>query len=277
MKKTPLTVLITFLFSFVPLSYAQSHPPTPGPTIASQEKQNKTEPNQTAGKNKEYVKDSLPSPVIAVHAQPSNSESAQQAKPSDNKSTPQQESKFWFDVILIFFTGILAISTIALWCSTRKLASLTYKAFIATNRPRLRIRSLFSDSSMLPNRIYIANVGGSAATDIVFHAVFTRIRGNAREAPWIENLSKSIWHGPNKLAPGEEGMYELRSKADFAVDSIGDKTDITTHRKTLSIIGKVRYRDANDTESKTGFGWGYDPGTGEFSKPEKEDQYNYED
>jgi len=272
------TVIIFVIIIFAPLSFsfAQSQPPTPRSEKANEQRMEKTSKSDQNPAYKQNGTEQIPFVVKILPTPKEKGEADREAYDRNKKATNGRwlmYSTFWLAVattFLAFFTGYL-------WWFTLKLWKTTHAAFIATNRPRLRIRSLFSDSSMLPNRIYIANVGGSAATDIVVHAVFTRKKGNVREAPWIENLSKSIWHGPNKLAPGGQGMYELRSKADIAVDSIGDMTDITTHRKILSIIGKVRYRDANETERETGFGWGYDTGTGEFSKPEKDDQYNYED
>jgi hypothetical protein len=152
----------------------------------------------------------------------------------------------------------------------------TIKAFIAANRPRLRMRGVhvLDEEALFPTWLYVANIGGSNATNIRVHAVFTLKRGNNRVEPWIDNLDKSVWHSPAVvLAPDEEATYELHSKPDIV-----DKTFfIAMAEQITSIIGTVRYKDANGTERKTGFGWAYDLSTREFTKPEKEDKYNYED
>jgi hypothetical protein len=278
MKKI-LTILIfvSLLFVVVPLtSFSQSQKPTPRPLITGkQEDEKATNSNQKTKQNPRGTEEK-PFIIKILPTVKSKAEADYETRERYEKST----NEWWLmcsAVWLAIVTTFLAVFTGFLWWFTLKLWKTTHAAFIATNRPRLRIRGVFSDSGILPNRIYIANVGGSNATNIIVHAVFTRKEGNVREAPWIENLSKSIWHGPKKLAPGEQGMYELRSKPDIAVDSQCDMSDIITRRKILLIVGEARYRDANDTERKTNFGWIYDLSVGEFSKPEKEDQYNYED
>jgi len=274
MKRIALTILTTIFFSFLLLFPTQSQPPTPSNSKISEEQQNKPAPKKTLTETEQNTTNNSSSAIPQVGTAYTNYKKTNQTKDSDQKAT---HDRSLFDLFLVIFTGLLALSTFLLWWSTRKLWKSTQAAFVAANRPRLRIRGIFSDSGILPNRVHIANVGGTNATDIVVHAAFARKSGNVREAPWIENLSKSVWHGPNKLASGEEGMYELKSKPDISVDSLGDMLEINTRRKTVLMIGEARYTDANETERKTGFGWSYDTTMGEFSKPEKEDQYNYED
>jgi len=279
MTRTGLIVLIAILFPFLSLSYGQSQPSAPTPAISREVPQHKSSTERTNTNTKENsTTQKLPAPVVPEIRKDEASEVKDgQTSQKDKKPTFNWRSVIDSNLVIALFTGVLAISTILLWRSTRKQASLTYKSFIAANRPRLRIRHVHSDPAIVPVWVYVVNVGGSDATGIELHVVFTLKAGNCRQAPWIENLSKSVWHGPTKLVPGEEGTYELRSKPDVDVDGFGTSFDIASNGKTLSIIGKARYRDANKTERETGFGWIYDPGTGEFSKPEKDDQYNYED
>ena len=270
-------VLIFVIITLAPLSlsFSQSQPPPPGPPEISKSQLNKAEHKYTDSKANKNTPDKPPVVVEVIKTPPADSKKNNITKYSDDKSSYE-----WtlFNVLLAIFNAVLAISTVFLWCSTRKLARLTHKAFIATNRPRLRVRRIQSDAvtktEILPRWVYITNVGGSSAANIVLNAVFPVRTGAIRTAPWIENLSKSIWHGPPLLSPGEEGSYELRSKIDL---DVGDLDKVISREKTLLIIGTVQYRDANQTERKTGFGWVYDPATGEFTKPEKDDQYNYED
>ena len=283
--RTSLIFVTIFLVVASLVSFSQSQPPPPTPLKTSQEQQNKAEPKQTESKSIQNIPDKPPLVAEVIPTPSTDPEKANITKQGDEKPTTYGW-KFTFDALLVFFSGVLAISTALLWYSTRQLwksteksIDLAYKAFIATNRPRLRIRHIqfegFSKTDILPTWVYITNIGGSAATDIVFHAVFALRTGSIRIPPWIENLLHIPGHGPFILAPGEGRIpYEPRTKIDFA---IGDYGKIMAGEKTLLIIGKVRYRDANQMERETGFGWAYDPGTGEFSKPEKDDQYNYED
>jgi hypothetical protein len=283
MKTLTIIIFVTLLLMFLPLTYfAHSQPPIPGPTAISKAKQDNLTPKQTQTNIDQLGTNDLPLVVKIVKAPTTKPEKGNDAETIDRKSSIDWW-KIIFDGLLCMFTGLLAISTIALWCSTRKVwkateksADIAYKAFITANRPRLRIRHIHSDPKILPVWVYISNVGGSNATSIELHAVYALRRGNVKEAPWTENLSKSIWYGQTILAPREEAPYELRSKTDVGIDSYDTGCDISPEA-TLMIIGEVRYKDTNETERKTCFGWAYDLSTREFCKPEKEDRYNYED
>jgi hypothetical protein len=262
--------------------YVQSQEPPPAPLKANKEQQNKPSPKKIQANNDQRGTNDFPLVVKIVEAPTTKPEKGNDAE-RGNKEPSSDWWKIIFDGLLCLFTGVLAISTIALWWSTRKVwkateksANIAYKAFITANRPHLRIRHIHSDPKILPVWVNICNVGGSNATSIELHAVFALRRGNVKEAPWTENLSKSIWHGPTILAPREEAPYELRSKPDVDIDSY-DTSFAIAAGEILLIIGEVRYKDANETERKTSFGWSYDLSAREFSKAEKEDQYNYED
>lgn len=278
MRLRTIIIFVTIYLVVVPLvSFSQSQPPSPTPLKTTQEQQNKAEPKQTESKYSQNIPTKPPVVVEVIPTQSTNPEKTNITKQSDEKSTT--DWRFWFDVLLIFFTGCLAVSTFLLWLSTHKLWKSTYKAFIATNRPRLRIRHIqfdgLSKTDILPTWVYITNIGGSDATEIVFNAVFALRTGSIRTPPWIDNLPHSPGHGPSLLAPGDgRTPYEPSTKIDF---NAGDYDKIMAGEKTLLIIGKVRYRDTNQTERETGFCWAYDPCTGEFSKPAKDDQYSYED
>jgi hypothetical protein len=265
------------LLMFTATTYSQSNPPTPRPIVSSEIQKPEATPKKELSNGYQHGTDNFPIVVkISNLREDINPPISKNTTPTEDKS-----SYDWGTIMLVIFNGILAISTIALWWSTRnmwkatnKTADLTYKTFIATNRPRLRIRRVHSDPSILPVWVYISNIGGSNAIAVELHAVFASKTNNSRTAPWIENLSKSIWHGPTILMPGQEGYYELRSKIDLGPE---DLENISFGGITLLIIGKIRYQDFNQTWRETGFGWVYDTETGEFSKPNDEDQYNYED
>ena len=278
MMRTVLIVAITIFFSFLSLSYLQSQPPTPWLAIPRDIQQGQGSTEYTNTNTKKDITQNPPASVVPeIRKAKSSVVENDQANKVNKRSALCDLFNISNERIIAFFTVILAISTIALWWSTRNMWKSTRAAFIAANRPRLRIRHLHSAPKIIPVWVYVANVGGSDAIGIELHAAFTLKTGTRRQAPWIENLSKSIWHGPTILHSGEEGAYELRSKPDIDMDTFEVAFEIASTEKTLSVIGKVRYRDANDTQRETGFGWGYELGTGEFAKPEKDDQYNYED
>jgi hypothetical protein len=124
-------------------------------------------------------------------------------------------------------------------------AQVARNEFVATHRPRLRVRGILFDGfttvEILPAWIYVANIGANDATNIRFDAVFVqKIAPGIREAPWIENLSPDDTHGPQKLMGGERGTYEPSPAAHFLpfeADEIGKGA------RTLMLIGRIRYTD----------------------------------
>ena len=277
MKTKIIIIFVIFLLFLPSISFSESQTPTPCGTKLSHEQQNESSPKKTHANNDQNGTDDLPFVIKIVPAQASKTEKDNDATNTNYDSTLKNPMLVFFNGLLVVFTFFLWWSTHKLWKSAEKSADLTYKAFIATNRPRLRIRGIHFDgiiqNNIGPTWIEISNIGGSEATGIELHSVFALKINNVRETPWTENLSKSIWHGKEVLIPGEETTYELRSKPDVMPSIM----EIGFNRQILSIIGKVRYKDSNGTERKTGFGWSYDSKISEFSKPEKEDQYNYED
>lgn len=276
MRTWTILIFVNLLLAGAPLvSFSQSQPPPPGPPEISKSQLNKAEQNYTDSNADKNTPDKPPVVVEAIKTPPTDSKKNNITKYGDDKSSHEWTLS---NVLLAIFNAVLAISTVFLWWSTRKLWKSTHKAFIATNRPRLRVRRIHSDglskTGIEPTWVYITNIGGSNATDIVFKVVYALRTGSTRRPPWIEKLSDSPGHGSLTLAPGEGQQYDPRTKFSF---EIGDIDSIIAGDKTFLIIGTVRYQDANKTERGTGFGWVYDPGTGELSKPEKDDQYNYED
>ncbi|MCK5228881.1 MAG: hypothetical protein KAR13_01365 [Desulfobulbaceae bacterium] len=289
MKIKFIIILVSIICISITLqAFSESQPPLSGPTKAAQVEQSNPEKKKAVSNPDKNIPKKLPASIpFGGPAIPDGTIKKTQTHPTNSvirkqtnheNPTSSDNYKFWVDIALAVFTIFIAISTFLLWLSTRALWKSTHAAFIATNRPRLRIRGIESDglseTDIEPTWVYIANIGGSDATDITFKVVYTIRTGNTRRAPWTEKLSNSPGHGPLTLAPGECQTYEPRTKFIFETEDI-DK--IRDDDKTFLIIGTVNYRDANQIKRKTGFGWAYDSRTGEFSKPEKEDQYNYED
>jgi hypothetical protein len=175
-------------------------------------------------------------------------------------------------------TAFLVVATAGLWFFTALMWRSVRREFVATHRPRLRVRAIqfdgFTNSEILPAWIYVANVGANPALNIRFDAVFTQRQGGTRKAPWIEKLSPSDAHGPKALKAGQRATYEP-STADFLLPF--EAEEIRSTNRTLMLIGRIHYTDGISTERQTGFGWRYDSALGEFCRPKEEDEYNYED
>ena len=277
------------LFLFSSLSaFSESQPPSPRPAKAGQVEHNKPKKKKTVSDNNENIRQKLPASItfggptipdrVIKKKRTEHTNPEIQNRTNRKKQKSSYNYKFLGDIALVVFNIFIAISTFLLWWSTKALWKSTNEAFIAANRPRLRVRYIHFDglysNGIGPTWVYIANVGGSTATVIAFKVVYAIRTGDTRRAPWIEELPNSLGHGNTTLFAGEQQPYEPRTNFIFESDDI---TKIMDGDRTFLIIGTIRYRDANQTERVTGFGWIYEPKTGEFSKPEKADQYNYED
>lgn len=188
-------------------------------------------------------------------------------------------------VVTAIATVFIAFFTLTLWNATSEHSRITDRVlrlardeFISTHRPRLRVRGIlfegFSNAEIGRAWIYVANVGVNDAFNIRFDAVFAQRDGNVRKPPWAENLSPDNRHGPQTLTGGKRDTYEPSIAADLMPFEAGE---IRKETRTLLLIGRIHYSDAIGTERQAGFGWSYDPSTGEFRKPKGEDEYNYED
>ena len=284
MKIKTIIIFVIFLLFLPSISFSESQPPPPRPAKTSENPQGHANSTQ---KNTNDIKEISEQRPLHIYLDTNTKQPHKATSKKEDKSSNKSPSNWW----LIIFTCTLAICAIiqvvVMIRQNRSIAKqinianesirLTNKAFISANRPRLRIRNIifggFIQNDIGPTWIHISNVGGSEAKDINLFAVFALKNEGFRIEPWTENLPNSIWYGKNILAPGEEATYELRSKPDVMPSIM----EIGFNRQVLSIIGKIRYRDANDTERETSFGWTYETKDREFSKPEKEDQNNYED
>lgn len=112
-----LTVVL-FLFAIASMCFAQSQPPPPRPPEISKEQQNEPTPKQTESKNKKRDASYRPTVVKEIETTSTNLKEANQTKHSDEKSPHD-----WtvFDLLLVIFNGVLAVSTSLLWWSTHKL------------------------------------------------------------------------------------------------------------------------------------------------------------
>jgi hypothetical protein len=116
-------IFIAFLVSIAAIAYSQES----SPSKVKDERQTESTPKQTESKNKQDNADISPIAVKEVSTNPSNHKKEDHA---DHHNTGI-DWKFIFDVLLVIFNGILAISTWFLWRSTNKLAKSTHVAAIS--------------------------------------------------------------------------------------------------------------------------------------------------
>jgi hypothetical protein len=156
--------------------------------------------------------------------------------------------------------------------------TLTQQNYLATHRPRLHIAGIFTDGpnahDMGMTCVYIRNRGANLAKEVLFDAVFTIKIDDIKQPDWIEKLNPTIRHGLTEISRGETVTYPIRQDA---YPSAFNGRKIQGGEQDLMLIGRVLYKDEGGILRNTGFGWKYDSSHDEFVRPEKEDEYNYED
>lgn len=183
MKIKFIIILVSIICISITLqAFSESQPPLSGPTKAAQVEQSNPEKKKAVSNPDKNIPKKLPASIpFGGPAIPDGTIKKTQTHPTNSvirkqtnheNPTSSDNYKFWVDIALAVFTIFIAISTFLLWLSTRALWKSTHAAFIATNRPRLRIRGIESDglseTDIEPTWVYIANIGGSDATDITF-------------------------------------------------------------------------------------------------------------
>jgi hypothetical protein len=263
-----LTFAIIAFFLSSQCLFSQSQPPSPRPFKINQEQKHQTE---TKNEKRESSNDTTNNSSSLIKEIPTTSKNSQSTNITTKTNITSANDYRFLDVLTFIFTAILAISTSLLWWSTRK-------AFIATNRPKLRVRDIQFDGFIKDFfgllQVNIANTGGSNAKEIEFYAVYA-LRNENRIAPWIEDLDKCKGFGTDSLKPGERGGYRPNTDSEI-VKKYSD--EIMREIISFYIIGRVKCKDANGIISVTGFSWWYNVKLGEFYPSENiEGQYNYAD
>ena len=89
-----------------------------------------------------------------------------QTKPPEVHPLPTAEDRLAnYTLVLTIFTGVLAAGTLGLWWATRGTVNHLKREFLATHRPRLRIRHVVAiEGDKVTIDLVLANVGDSTAT-----------------------------------------------------------------------------------------------------------------
>jgi hypothetical protein len=177
------------------------------------------------------------------------------------------------------FTGVLAVSTIGLWMVTRRSLDQAEKVFIATHRPRLRVRrveGIIEDGDGHEVCfVTVTNVGDSEAfIESVGHDLARRRSGTkGRAHQWIDpglNASATPIR-PIRMEIGDRHVFDVRaSRAIIDADRYADAAGT----QDVCAVGEIRYRDRFGAFRETGFFRVYDRQSQSFiALPEEE----YED
>ncbi len=197
------------------------------------------------------------------------------------------------DILTVIFVGVSAVSTavVALFtfrlsvatsgqlCQLIESIKLAREDFVATHRPKIRVRGLIlkPGTAITQPRVEIVNVGESAAFIAESHC---QVVCAADETEAIGKFDDST---PNNPVP----QREIKCGASIGMDAIPFSTDLQrakleyeggggyTH---LFAIGWIRYRDNNETLRRTGFCRRHEPNTGLFrTYADVASDFEYED
>jgi hypothetical protein len=153
--------------------------------------------------------------------------------------------------------------------------------FVATHRPRMRIRRIHFDGDAtildpLSATLWVVNVGEAVATIEGIEFGFARKQNGG----WLNRQMPVLGTGLTALSEpnckaGEPKMLGL-IRATPPLDAQA-KADINSGEHEFCIVGVVRYHDEIGITRETGFCWSYDLRAQDFRKPMGNDEFNYED
>lgn len=165
------------------------------------------------------------------------------------------------------------------WREAQRSANVAHQDFVATHRPRIRVRFIVDDSDSVGARkawITIANVGESVATIMAIGgglSVRSRLTKNWA-APGVKTSAEGRGApADNVLRAGESRTYWISSPSNVSASQL---QEMTNAESDLIACGEIRYRDSNHILRHTGFFWRWNPMDREFS-PLDEPGKNYED
>ena len=171
-------------------------------------------------------------------------------------------SEFWTAV----FTGMLTLSTVLLWWTTRQSLKhaqadserqsretreqieLSRKQFIATHRPKMIVRSIQYENGLM--NIVFVNTGTSDALIRNVYAGFGCKAWNG--ISWTNRVFKYVIRNDRIPTGAMIAVDPNEEDADFPMDRIANMSD------RLFVFGHIAYDDENGTYRKMGFIRWYD-------------------
>lgn len=265
-------------FTLISVGWAQSQPPSPSPTISSQNEQaHAATPNDKTAENES--KTAKPPVIVNVITAPQREHTAgnKTADSNDQSSGNGAIVPTW---VVAIATVILTIATCILALYTWKLWGTTERSLVATFRPRITVRGVrLIDTSIdgpLKVEYLVVNIGGTGA-NIVASSV---------RAAYIEGVfpSKIISIDGGEPIPSKTFSSGQRERGEVQV-STPDKADYFTEElrrprsssKRLYFFGYIEYTDDVKMTRRTGFCRVRIPNVDIEFERIKNSEYEYED
>lgn len=158
---------------------------------------------------------------------------------------------------------------------------LAREEFIATHRPKLRIRRIggvdYSRKDKAPTaKIYVANVGDTDA--FLFEIgvdIYVRPPVNAPYRPIITGFTDPLPHGPTRIPPGKQAIIDVSGRLPLTINDIAKIPYGAQDGITLCALGVLNYRDGSKdgapVERSTGFFRIFRPDKGRFYAAPEDD------
>ena len=268
-----LIIILFVLLISLPLLFAQSKPPTPSPSKISKEQQNKTTPQETQGKTKNYDPNDASTPVKKVPTTAPDCEKSDNTNHADNRPPFDGGIKIT-DIFLTAFTGLLAVFTYLLWDSTKKMWKATKDNAEAARKsaeslPRIERAYIFvgdvdftfneennimvTDNTQNTITIWLANVGKTPALLTALYAE-GRLTKSFPTPKDVKTLPYRTIR--NKLIPADPKWKSFEIRIDV---SKGQRDEINRSEVKLICYGRIEYNDIFGAIHQTGFCWEWDP------------------
>lgn len=261
-KKIPV-LIVSALFFFTPKQAiaATSEPPIQDDDIVSAQQQVRKDSESENGANKKQESKSTSSVVVKVEALD------EEEKADDiEKSVEKRSWEDWFTPNQLTFISIFTVVVLAYQSNLlRKQVGLARREFIASRRPRLKVRSIILKPPIVGDPVKISylivNVGD---TDAKLLERAQKIYFTVSDEPFVgiaDYEEKEISRGETILANGksisiehEFGIWRTQPEIDECKRS----------EKRINLIGYLSYKDGNGTVRRTGFHRRWDVNLGRF-------------
>lgn len=294
MKIKILIVFIIFLSLLPAISFSESQPPTPSPTVFGKTEQPQKKPTTKATESdaKKHGTEEFP---FVVKTKESNK--AENIKDGNTTTTDNEPAVDWWTRALIGFTGLIAlfnlgllIANYKLWKATKKSADALptiERAYVFVNiNGRVRI-ALVESSTEEPKRYFDVpiNLINEGKTPAVLIKICVGII-ITMDKPTIATTKNIIKEIPFNLLRGDNDKRVIRGGGEWnitaEIENISDSdflevlnAEQRSDPPRLFCCGKIIYKDVMKDLHITWSCWEYGKGSTSFSRADNDEMNDY--
>jgi hypothetical protein len=180
----------------------------------------------------------------------------------------------WLDrndkALNLMATGVMAAFTVTLWWTTHRMWQVSQRDFIATHRPRIRVRFIrFAGVDTEDRQVALVRIANVGQTEAVITGIANDIASRRPAGEWFDAPDEGIRpHGPLSLQSGEGTNLSVSAPplSDWELFH-----EAAGHLERW-IVGTIRYRDGNGVQRETHFRQRYDAANNRFI-PSPDEEY----